>query len=90
MIIGNGVTDWKMDHEPGYLQMGLYYALYNQDLAKELQASNCNLENYHINSTLSKTCNNLYNEFKNLTQCINIYDIYRKPKTCALTKTQLL
>jgi hypothetical protein len=56
MIIGNGVTDWKMDHEPGYLQMGLYYALYNQDLAKQLQASNCNLENYHINSTLSKTC----------------------------------
>ena len=36
MIIGNGVTDWKMDHEPGYLQMGIYYSLYGQDFAKQL------------------------------------------------------
>jgi hypothetical protein len=54
MIIGNGVTDWKMDHEPGYLQMGLYYSLYGEDFAKQLKANNCTLDYYHINSTISK------------------------------------
>ena len=31
-IVGNGVTDWKYDTIPAYIESGFYHGLYNIDL----------------------------------------------------------
>jgi hypothetical protein len=28
IMVGNPVTDWRMDGDPSYIKMGLYYGIY--------------------------------------------------------------
>ena len=80
LIIGNPVTDWSVDGKPSYLKTAYHYGIYGNDMQNKIENKNCTFAFLNVNSTLSKECQAIYEEFKKLTACINVYDVYRKPK----------
>lgn len=36
-MVGNPVTDWRMDGDPSYVKMAHFYSLVGPDFAKELE-----------------------------------------------------
>ena len=81
-MVGNPVTDWRMDGDPSYVKMAHFYSLVGPDFEKELQQNKCNLDFLSVDPTMTKECSLLYQEFIKNTGCIFIYDIYRRPEQC--------
>lgn len=40
-IVGNGVTNWKYDSIPAYMEMGFWHSLYDLDLYEKSQKFGC-------------------------------------------------
>ena len=76
-IVGNGVTNWDYDTTPAFVKMGFWHGLYDYDLKLSIEKNNCNFSNFNPNP-LSDDCNNDFNRFNELTQNINVYDVFRK------------
>ncbi len=41
-IVGNGVTNWKYDTTPAFIEMGYWHGLYDTDIYDALKKNNCN------------------------------------------------
>ena len=76
IIIGNGVTDWKYDGDPSYVEMGYYFGLYGIEFKTELEKHNCTFEYLDVEGIKSPKCRQLYSHFKELISCIYFYDVY--------------
>jgi hypothetical protein len=75
-MIGNGVTNWKYDGVPSFIEMGFWHDLYSVQLHDSL--AECNLTYFDFNvESLSDHCMNLVMEWMNETDHIFIYDIYQ-------------
>jgi len=46
-MVGNGVTNFKYDCEPAYLEMAYYHSLYPGETWEAIQSNNCLLEYYN-------------------------------------------
>jgi hypothetical protein len=67
-MVGNGVTNWKYDGDPAFVEMGLFYGLYGMELANLLHDNKCNF--YYIDvldPNDTDECMALYKVFVNLT-----------------------
>lgn len=64
-MVGNGVTDWKYDTTPAFVEMAYWHGLYDDETYMELK--NCDLTYFEWNyDKLSDTCKALLNRFENL------------------------
>lgn len=75
-LVGNGVTNWKYDTTPAYLEMAYWHGLYDTEMYQSLKDNNCDFSNAQWNTNITDTCNDLMTRFNDLTSQINIYDIY--------------
>jgi serine carboxypeptidase-like clade 1 len=84
-IVGNGVTNWKYDGKPAFVEMSYWHGLIDDELYDNLKT--CDLTYYDFNyNSLSASCQNWMNEFQSLVTLINVYDVFGK---CYLSPTQL-
>ena len=82
-IVGNGVTNWKYDGDPAYIQMAFGNSLFGTKLQQSIKENNCTF--YYFDYAYSDTyderireCNHIFDKFWQLTTYINIYDVYRR------------
>lgn len=75
-LVGNGVTNWKYDTEPAYLQMGYWHSLYSQQTYEDMQAGGCDYSGLAWNEFPSQACMDLYTKFSDDTDKVNIYNIF--------------
>ncbi len=77
-MVGNGVTDWKYDTTPAFVEMAYWFALYDGDTYFDIK-ENCNLEYFAFRAEdLSEHCLELVERVLTLTTNINIYDVLGK------------
>ena len=76
-IVGNGVTNWEYDTTPAFVKMGFWHGLYDYDMYLDIQTAKCDYNNFKFGD-LSQDCINYLNKFEELTQNINVYDVFRK------------
>jgi hypothetical protein len=80
-MVGNGVTNWKYDTFPAYIEMGYWHGLYDLDMYNEIYSNGCHKEFEYVAidpSGLSDICAEYFIGFQALTQGVNVYNIYGK------------
>jgi len=76
-MVGNGVTNWRYDGDPAYIEMGYWHSLYDTELYDKIKAANCNYEYLDAGNTdFSDECISYLEELYALVEDVNIYDIY--------------
>lgn len=78
-IVGNGVTNWKYDGIPAYVEMGFWHSLYDLDLYDKYQKYGCakQFEYFEFNyQDIDNNCWDVFNNFTAMTENVNVYDIY--------------
>eukprot|EP00347_Sterkiella_histriomuscorum_P004769 403359180 len=76
-MVGNGVTDWKYDGTPAFIEMAYFQGLYGPDLYATL--SQCDFSYYNFDErNLSLECLEALYSFDSLTSNINVYDVFGK------------
>lgn len=76
-MVGNGVTNWKYDTEPAFLEMGYWHSLYDTKTYDMMQEKKCDYSSLATGGKLpSDECMDLYNSFATDTEKLNIYDIF--------------
>ena len=76
-LVGNGVTNWKYDTTPAYVEMAFWHGLYDLDTYNAMKQNNCTYQWAGLdldNSTV--VCKDLLTKFNNLVTNINVYDVY--------------
>ena len=43
-MVGNPVTDWRMDGDPSYIKMAHFYSLVGPEFQKEVERHKCNFD----------------------------------------------
>jgi len=76
-MVGNGVTNWKYDTTPAYVEMAYWHGLYDTELHEAFKDNQCDFSFSNWQSP-SDICNSLMDRFNDLTQRINVYDVYGK------------
>ena len=82
--MGNAVTNWDYDTLPAYIEMGYWRGLYDSTTYEKMHDNLCPQEYESIEfrnmrtDPLSKPCKEVLDRFDELTDLINIYDIYGK------------
>jgi len=78
-MVGNGVTNYRFDTDPTYIEMGYYHSLYSQETRDAMIHHNCNYSMIYFPEyydKLSPECQGLYDHWQNVTSQVNIYDIF--------------
>jgi hypothetical protein len=75
-MVGNGVTNWKYDTTNAYLKMGYWHSLYSTTLYDQMQEKKCDFWGLEFDILPSPECLELFTKFDNLTNKVNIYNIY--------------
>lgn len=79
-MIGNGVTNWKYDATPAFIEMAYWHGLMDMDMHEEMN-SKCDFSYVDVDdSKLSDECNTLLQTFYNNTDVIDPYDVYHVTK----------
>lgn len=64
-MVGNGVTNWKYDTMPAFVEMAYWHGLYDDDLYKNIKT--CDLSFYSWNADkLSDDCTKWVGRFSEL------------------------
>jgi carboxypeptidase C (cathepsin A) len=82
MMIGNGVTDWKIDTEPALIDFAFSHSLYSYEL-REYYLQNCKEEMKPL------LCKYARERIRDMINNVNIYDIYRKCFNQKRKKTEM-
>jgi cathepsin A (carboxypeptidase C) len=77
--IGNGVTNWKYDTTPAFVQMGFTHGLISLDLYNRINDAGCDFAEMGA-PPLSNDCHRLLHEFNEAVAHVYPYDIYRPPE----------
>lgn len=75
MMVGNGVTNWKYDTMPAYLEMGYWHSLYDTATYDAMQAEPCDYSGLELGHYPSDYCMTLFGKFNKDTTNVNIYNI---------------
>lgn len=60
IMVGNGVTNWKYDTEPAYIEMGYWHSLYDTKTYTEMKKDKCDYSGLVFDAEISKECDALY------------------------------
>lgn len=78
-MVGNGVTNWKYDTFPAFIEMSYWHGLLDDETYASIAANNCDFSFFEFdNDNLSDACKAIVNRFGDLTQDINVYDVFGK------------
>jgi len=86
IMVGNGVTNWTYDTMPATLSMAYHHALYNDELYDKMQKDKCDYSLIEFNQFPSDDCMGYLDTFDNLTESIDIYNIFKPVYPGALLK----
>jgi len=76
-MVGNGVTDWKYDTQPAFVEMGFQHGLYSTTFEEEKNSLGCDFSYYFFSdANVSLRCREWMYSFNSKTRDINIYEIY--------------
>lgn len=78
-MVGNGVTNYRYDTDPAYIEMGYYHSLYSQETRDSMTFHACNYSMIYFDEyydKLSPDCKTLLNTFNTVTADVNVYDIF--------------
>lgn len=78
-MVGNGVTNYRFDCDPAYIDMGYYHSLYSQETRDAMTHHACNYSMIYFPEyydRLSEECRTLYDRWQNVTSDVNVYDIF--------------
>jgi carboxypeptidase C (cathepsin A) len=75
-MVGNGVTNWKLDTSPAYLKMGFWHSLYDYDTYLNMTALNCDFSGVNFGRNPTPDCEKIFDKFNTLVQDVNIYNIF--------------
>lgn len=82
-MVGNGVTNWKYDTLPAFIQMGYWHGLYDDDLYNVIKG--CDYTYYQFEPTkITGDCKTALDRFMELTAKINGYDVFGKCYTSSM------
>lgn len=70
ILVGNGVTDWKLDTTAALMDFAYDHALYSYDLRQEYE--------FNCKKPDSSACIKSMTQIENSLDGLNIYDIYKK------------
>jgi len=73
--VGNGVTNYKYDCTPAYVEMGYWHSLYSDELRDALISNQCDFSGTELQNT-TPVCMDLLNEFETLVADVNVYNIF--------------
>ena len=76
MMVGNGVTNWKYDTEPAYIEMGYWHSLYDTKTHDSMKEANCDYSGLALGRNATDTCMDLYDKFAADVDKVNVYDIF--------------
>jgi len=77
-MLGNPVVNWKWDGDTVYIAASYFHSIYGNEIKNKIDANNCTLyylDSYHLPYT--EKCQEVVDKFFDLTQYINVYDVYR-------------
>lgn len=78
-MVGNGVTNWKYDTLPAFIEMAYWHGLYDDDLYNTVKGCDFSYQGFPNPPTpLNDTCTAALNRFGELTSQINGYDVFGK------------
>lgn len=67
-MVGNGVTDWKYDTLPAFIEMGYWHGLYDDELYQAFKDDKCDFSFYQFDyKSISTACNAHLDRFNSLT-----------------------
>lgn len=76
-MVGNGVTDWKYDTAPAFVQMSYWHGLIDDDLYDAIKG--CDLSYLEFEpEKLKGDCKTAYARFETLIDGLNGYDVFGK------------
>lgn len=64
MMVGNGVTNWKYDTYPAYLEMGYWHSLYSTETYDAMKANDCDYSGLVFDKPISEICGKLFEKFE--------------------------
>jgi len=73
--VGNGVTNWKYDTTPAFVDMGYWHSLYDTALHDKIVAANCDFSGPY-GANITAECGGYLDEFNSFTSKVNVYDIF--------------
>lgn len=65
-MVGNGVTDWKYDTTPAFVEMAYWFGLTDDKLYSDIK-NKCDLTYFEFQEKLSDECEALMDRFGALT-----------------------
>jgi carboxypeptidase C (cathepsin A) len=78
MMVGNGVTNWKYDTNPAYIELANAHSFMNPDDYAQMKTLNCDYSQLEFGGVQSDECMALLDNFENDTAGVNIYDTLGK------------
>lgn len=75
-MVGNGVTNWKYDTTPAYLEMGFWHSLYDTKTYKAMKEQKCDYSGVNFDEMPSKECTDMLEKFENYVNKVNVYNIF--------------
>lgn len=78
-MVGNGVTNWRYDTDPAFIEMGYWHSLYSQEVRDQMFENHCNysmiaFDEYY--NKLSPKCIELFDTFNKAVEKVNVYNIF--------------
>jgi len=78
MMVGNGVTNWKYDTIPAFIEMANAHSFMDPVDYQMMKSLGCDYSGLEFDKPISAECNDLLKRFEEFTKNINVYDILGK------------
>jgi len=76
-MVGNGVTDWRYDTTPAFLQLAYYQGIFDEKAYQSMQ-KNCDFKDLNFGTNTSIACEAAILKIYRLTAQLNTYDMFGK------------
>jgi len=75
-MVGNGVTNWKYDTLPAFIEMGYWHSLIDTTTYDRMKELNCDYSGVEFGNNPTGECLDLLNKFDDAVADLNVYDIF--------------
>ena len=73
---GNGLTDWKFDSWPGFIESAFWHSLYDTETHDHIVEDECDYSGVEFGHFDSYDCRTWFDIFEDNVRKINRYDIF--------------
>ncbi len=78
MMVGNGVTNWRYDTIPAFIEMSFWHSLLDTETYDKMKVLGCDYSGLEFDEEPSEECMGLVNHFADAVDGVNGYDIFGK------------